>query len=112
MLKRRKITEPEKRAVYRKCNGHCSYCGIEIEINEMVIDHFYPISKESPIEVESILNYMPSCKICNSLKSCSDFETFKNRVIKYLSVFKKIDYFDFYFEKNGNYLTIFPTDIN
>lgn len=33
--RRRKLTKDERMAVYKKANGHCAYCGCELEYKDM-----------------------------------------------------------------------------
>lgn len=58
-------TKIVRETVYNKCNGHCAYCGIDIDIKTMQIDHIHP-------KVYGGSNYYynlnPSCKYCNNYK--------------------------------------------
>ena len=42
MNQRRKLTKDERMAVYEKTNGHCAYCGCELEYKDMQVDHVIP----------------------------------------------------------------------
>lgn len=61
------------RYIYTKYGRRCAYCGIELDIDSMHVDHIIPknavgvngISKE---DVNDISNLNPSCKKCNSSK--------------------------------------------
>lgn len=44
MNQRRKLTKDERMAVYKKTNGHCAYCGCELEYKDMQVDHVIPIN--------------------------------------------------------------------
>ena len=65
--------------VYNKCGGHCAYCGKEITIKQMQVDHIEPHwhtlseqqAKKSGIDKGShnISNLNPSCARCNKWKS-------------------------------------------
>lgn len=63
---RKKLTKAERQAVYEKYNGHCSYCGNEITIKQMQVDHLWPISNNG---IDSMENWMPSCRKCNNYKT-------------------------------------------
>ena len=39
MAKRKKLTNKQRMAVYNKFDGHCAYCGCEIDISDMQVDH-------------------------------------------------------------------------
>ena len=76
--------------VYKKFNGHCAYCGKEITIKEMQIDHVYPkrldslyewseeIKQKRPKDIDSISNLMPSCRTCNHYKRAGTLESFRD----------------------------------
>jgi len=58
-----KISKIKKR-VFDISNGKCAYCGKNITLSEMDIDHFLP--KESFNYLAYCFdNYLPSCKVCN-----------------------------------------------
>ena len=114
-----------RKEVYKKYNGHCAYCGKEIEIKDMQIDHMWSKSDGESyarifgkVELESIENYMPTCRRCNNYKSRFSLEHWRSfmldlneRALKQITVKVGIDFgiikvekFDgkFYFEKvNG-----------
>jgi len=62
--------------VYNKCEGHCGYCGKEITIKQMQVDHIKPLyrnDKVTTLEVwgvergsDNFDNLMPSCARCKS----------------------------------------------
>jgi len=69
--------------VFAKYPNHCSYCGKEISIKEMQIDHKYPLSR--PIQPymdikdhNDIKNLYPSCWRCNHYKRGMTLEEFRN----------------------------------
>ena len=37
--KRKTIPKSIREKVYNKCNGHCAYCGCELEYKNMQVDH-------------------------------------------------------------------------
>lgn len=45
MAERRKLTKAERQAVYDKMEGHCAYCGCEISLQTMQVDHITPLRK-------------------------------------------------------------------
>jgi 5-methylcytosine-specific restriction endonuclease McrA len=86
-----------RQEVYNKCGGHCAYCGEEITIKEMQVDHIIPVSffsdhirsnKRVPkflshlkgIDVNHIDNLFPSCRVCNKWKSAFDLEFFRSEL--------------------------------
>ena len=42
-MKRERFNHKTRENVYEKCNGHCAYCGVEISMSEMQIDHVIPM---------------------------------------------------------------------
>lgn len=66
--------------VYRKYNGHCAYCGREIKISEMQVDHFIPKRGWSEQGSDDFENLMPSCRLCNHYKRANSLETFRRYI--------------------------------
>ena len=77
----------DRQLVYQKCNGRCAYCGVEIDIKQMQVDHIQPHwhtiteqeSKKYNITKGShdIENLNPSCSRCNKWKSTYNLEQFR-----------------------------------
>lgn len=78
--KRRKLNKHERETVYKKCGGHCAYCGCEITIGQMQVDHVQPISVNGQDE---LCNMLPACRSCNYYKGASLLETFRRYVEKF-----------------------------
>jgi hypothetical protein len=74
-----------KTEIHKKFNGHCSYCGKEISIKEMQIDHIQPRIFGGTNNLD---NLNPSCRPCNLYKSNCNLEEFR----KFLSDLFTIDY--------------------
>ena len=79
------IPKKTRVAVYEKYNGHCAYCGKEIEYKEMQLDHMIPRQRErfkkyTEEEIECFENYMPSCRRCNHYKRAHSLETFRQMI--------------------------------
>lgn len=90
------MSKPNRQVVYEKYNGHCAYCGIEIEIKDMQVDHIIPQwwlkSKPpyaNPEEVHCEGNYMPACRSCNNYKSGNPLEVFREGVQSQLDVLRR-----------------------
>lgn len=80
----------DRLAVHSKYDGRCAYCGKEITVKQMQVDHiephfhtwteeealFHNIKKGSH-EME---NLNPSCARCNKWKSTFSIEQFRNQV--------------------------------
>ena len=67
-----------KRSIFEKFGGKCAYCGNEITINNMTIDHVIPRSEGGS---NSYLNCFPSCSRCNSIKANGTIEEMRDSII-------------------------------
>ncbi len=114
--------------VWLKYDKHCAYCGSEIELKDMQIDHIIPVYRDW--DAGTLLrygwkkgfnefdNYNPSCRQCNFYKATFSIEEFRERLLdvhkRILNVFlvkiglkygilefKKPFEGKFYFEKEG-----------
>ena len=63
MGKRQAISKKTREIVYNKYDGHCAYCGCELDIKDMQVDHFAPVYLFG--DNININNLMPSCRPCN-----------------------------------------------
>lgn len=79
-MKRKPIPKDVRLRVYNKYNGHCAYCGCELEYKDMQVDHMDSVYiaeiEKRPVN-DTIDNYMPSCRACNYYKSSSTIEQFR-----------------------------------
>lgn len=85
MNKNRKLTKTERTTVYEKYNKHCAYCGKEIEIKDMQVDHITPQWRfEGVHAIQSDANDMgnlnPSCRRCNHYKRGDSLEVFRQKL--------------------------------
>lgn len=92
---RKPISKKLRLEVYNKYQGHCAYCGREIKLQEMQVDHIVPLAYSiyGPREkaekvcqmfddesINSIKNLMPACRACNFYKGINDIERFRERI--------------------------------
>ena len=80
------ISKRIREIVYQKYNGHCAYCGCEIEMKDMQVDHIAPkcrgYENDIPkVGTDDIDNLNPSCRMCNYYKGMSNIEQFRQRVM-------------------------------
>lgn len=76
-MARKSIPKKVREEVYQVYNGHCAYCGCEIEYKDMQVDHI----KAHYLNGEDIKdNYRPSCRMCNFYKSTFGIEQFRKNV--------------------------------
>lgn len=92
------ISKKMRQVVWQKYGGHCAYCGREIQYKDMQVDHLVPKYRfgntdDLPkIEMDSIENLMPSCRMCNHYKRANPLDVFR-RYIKEIP-----------FKLRGNYI--------
>ena len=84
---RKSFSRKMREDVYAKCDGHCAYCGCEISMKEMQIDHLEPFYNGGKDNIE---NLMPSCRQCNFYKSAFYLITFRSEIHKLLERCKKL----------------------
>lgn len=123
------INKKTRELVHKKYNGHCGYCGKEIKLKDMQVDHMNPKSLkglnmalfEGVIEnrTDHIDNLMPTCRRCNHYKRADTVENFRRsmktlheRLERFYIHKVALDYgivrvepFDglFYFERTGSH---------
>lgn len=81
------VPKEVRKIIYNKCNGRCAYCGCELTIKQMQVDHIEPHwhtlteqqATKSGIKKGSneIDNLNPSCARCNKWKSTYNLEQFR-----------------------------------
>ena len=77
MSDRRKLTQDERQTVLDRFCGRCAYCGKQITMQELNVDHLVPIRKGGE---DMLYNMYPSCRSCNQAKSTLDIEQFREFV--------------------------------
>lgn len=118
-MKRQPIPKKIREQVYAKYNGHCAYCGCELEYKDMQVDHidsvYWAEVKGKDVD-NSIENYAPACRMCNYYKGVATIEQFRNRLsyslmrnvrlpfdyrlaLKYGLIREEVKPIEFYFEK-------------
>lgn len=86
-VKRKRITTAQRMEVWQKYNGHCAYCGCEITLEKMQVDHMESIYRHEKDYIagnaeylDKIENYMPACRMCNFYKMTYTLEQFRQRL--------------------------------
>ena len=86
MSSRKNLTKQQRQQVYNKYNGHCAYCGCELEYKDMQVDHLIPLNdwnnSHTDEELWSMDNLMPSCRLCNHYKRNYTLEHFREAIEK------------------------------
>ena len=104
MSKRKPISKSTRTSVYLMYNGHCAYCGKQIDYKDMQVDHATPLRIGG---ADDISNYMPACRSCNHYKATFDIEGYRKylggipyQVAERFGIVKHVsDDVTFYFEK-------------
>lgn len=78
-MNRRRLSKDERQKVYAKCNGHCAYCGCELEYKDMQVDHVIPLKRGGK---DDIKNMFPACRSCNHYKATLTAEEYREYVSK------------------------------
>lgn len=72
-----------RKTVHQKYGGRCAYCGEEITVKQMHVDHLKPIWRGNPTVnpakrgTNDFDNMMPACKPCNIWKGVYSLEQFR-----------------------------------
>lgn len=61
--------------IYQKTNGHCSYCGNPLSLDNWAMEHMNPKLKNGTDKIE---NLTPSCHSCNSKKNRKTVDEFRD----------------------------------
>ena len=120
-MKRKQIPKQVRQEVHNKYGGHCAYCGCELDIKDMQVDHLESVNwcEQHNKECDYIENYMPSCRMCNYYKSEGTIEQFRERLsdmlmrnvrrpfdyrlaLKYNLIIENVHPIKFYFETLNN----------
>ena len=88
MSNRKSISKHTRLKVYQKYNGHCAYCGCELALKEMQVDHIQSVYWYDG--ANDIENYNPACRMCNFYKSTMSVEDFREQLGKILSRLEKV----------------------
>ena len=65
-MKRKSISKAMRQKVLDKYGGRCAYCGKELDLKTLRVDHLHPHYRGGE---DSFENYMPACYQCNFYKS-------------------------------------------
>lgn len=80
------MTKPQRQLVHAKYNGHCAYCGKELEYKDLQVDHIHAKHYGGKDEME---NYNPSCRSCNFYKGTESIEWFRQQIGKQVERLRK-----------------------
>lgn len=66
-----------------KYNSHCAYCGVELTLKSLQVDHLVPSSCGGS---DKPSNLMPSCASCNNYKLSYALEEFRHNILRSIEV--------------------------
>ena len=72
-MNRKRIRE----LVFQKYDGHCAYCGREIALEDMQVDHIISRYNKGADDLE---NFNPACRMCNFRKGVYTIEQFRREI--------------------------------
>lgn len=85
-----KIKKEIREIVLAKYNSKCSYCGVDLTLETMQVDHIKPkyrgysnneLSKYNLTKgKDNLSNYNPSCKSCNASKSTFSLDQWRKEI--------------------------------
>ena len=75
--RRKALSKDMRREVYEMYGGHCAYCGREIDIKDMQVDHIQSIYLGGE---DKLSNYCPACRSCNFYKSTMSVEGLREQL--------------------------------
>lgn len=75
--RRKALSKDMRRKVYGMYGGHCAYCGREIDIKDMQVDHVQSVKLGG---ADEIANYRPACRSCNFYKSTMSVEGLREQL--------------------------------
>lgn len=93
------MTKQNRQLVFDKYNGKCAYCGCDITLKKMQVDHIIPkidfaihiknriripdfLKHLTESDVNHIDNLNPACSICNKWKSAHHLELFRSELFE------------------------------
>lgn len=91
------FSKQQRIEIHSKFNGKCAYCGCDIQLKDMQVDHIIPQRSfvqhvHNRFRIPSFLNHLtvndmnhsdnlhPACRVCNKWKSDHDLEFFRSEL--------------------------------
>ena len=83
---RKKLTKEQRKQVYDMFNGHCAYCGCEIALSDMQVDHIVSLHRDG---ADDLSNMFPACRSCNKYKSTLTLDGFRKALERMPTVLQR-----------------------
>jgi hypothetical protein len=80
---RKRLNAAQRRKIHEKTHGHCAYCGCELPLKDMQVDHVVPLSGGGADEEP---NMLPACRSCNHFKDGMTLERFRAAIERWPDV--------------------------
>ena len=94
MAGRKRFTKKQRQEVWAKYDGHCAYCGCELDYKDMQVDHIESVYRHEYLcdgmDVNVMDNYNPACRMCNFYKSTGTLKVFRMMLSGIIGRLKKI----------------------
>jgi len=91
------FSKQQRIEIHSKFNGKCAYCGAEIQLKDMQVDHIVPkemfrqgycgvfmtpefLSHLTILDTNHYDNLYPACRVCNNWKSQHSLERFRSEL--------------------------------
>lgn len=84
--KRKKLTKKERQQIHESFNKRCAYCGCDLAIKDMQVDHVKPLHNGGS---DTLDNMFPACRPCNHRKSTLDIEQFRESICNFPKVLQR-----------------------
>ena len=76
-LPRKKLSQEQRQIVHSMFGGRCAYCGKQIALADMQVDHIDAYSRGG---ADDDSNYFPACSVCNRVKASYSIEQFRSHI--------------------------------
>lgn len=87
-MRRKQFSKKFREKLWLDYNKRCAYCGEEIELKDMQIDHissvYFNELYNTDIDVNQEENLLPACRACNYYKGTNTIEEFRNNLTNML----------------------------
>lgn len=87
-MRRKQFSKKFREKLWLNYNKRCAYCGEEIELKDMQIDHissvYFNELYNTDIDVNQEENLLPACRMCNYYKGTNTVEEFRSNLTNML----------------------------